>query len=213
MGKAFSVASWNVKHFRDDPEDLLDDARVKRVIDYVKNQDPDVFAIYEVKGKEVYFDMVDAFPKYVFQITEGEQSQEILVGVRDGFTCFFTQRTEFRSGVRAMRPGLLASIRLNEIDYSLLFLHLASFPEPRGFGLRDDMLAKALKLRGHLDDQAGGKFESYYMFLGDLNVMGMKYPFKRSILPDTVLRRGDERAQRYWKMRNLSKTHDGVVIF
>lgn len=206
MSKAFSVASWNVEHFKSTRGQSPDNERVKRVISYLKDQDPDIFGIYEVTGKDVYFEMVDQFPDYTFEITEGPETQEILVGFRSTLTCFLTQKVQFKSAVPYMRPGLLASIRLDGVDYSLLFLHLASFPEPRGFGLRDDMLYKAVKFRHVLDNPAGGEHLSNYIFLGDLNTMGMKYPFKRNIKAELELEKWDERAKKYYGMTRLTKT-------
>jgi hypothetical protein len=60
MAKVFSVASWNVKHFKDDP------TRVGRVVSFLKLQDPDIFALYEVTGKDVFDEMTDVFPGYTF---------------------------------------------------------------------------------------------------------------------------------------------------
>lgn len=208
MSKAFSVASWNVEHFKCKRGESPENERVKRVISYLKNQDPDIFGIYEVTGKDVYVEVVNRFPDYTFQITEGKETQEILVGFRNTLTCFLTQRLQFKSGVPYMRPGLLASVRLDGVDYTVLFLHLASFPQPRGFGLRDDMLYKAVKFRHVLDKPAGGKHLSNYIFLGDLNTMGMKYPFEKDIDAELELDKWDERAERYYGMRRLTKTVD-----
>lgn len=208
MVKAFTVASWNVEHFKSDDDEASSKERVERVVSYLKDVDPDVFGIYEVTGKEVYFEIVEKFPDYTFEITEGEEVQEILAGVRNSLGCFFTQRLEFKSAVPYMRPGLLASIRKDEATYNLLFLHLASFPEPRGFGLRDDRLYKAVKFRHVLDKAAGGEHKSNYVFFGDLNTMGMKYPFEKEILPKFELDKWDERAKRYYGMKRLSKTSD-----
>ncbi len=47
MKKVFSLASWNVEHFKDDAK------RVKSVVEFLKKQNPDVFALYEVEGKRV----------------------------------------------------------------------------------------------------------------------------------------------------------------
>ena len=202
MAKAFSVASWNVRHFRGDL------TRVERVVSFLKQQAPDILALYEVTGKDVYRQLFEHFPKYTFQITEGPQTQEILVGVRNTLTCFITQRVEFKSGTTHMRPGLLATVTADGVQYPLLFLHLASSTEPRGMGLRDDMLYKALRFRKALDEQAGGKFRSNYVFLGDLNTMGMEYPYKKGIPAETELRRTDDRAKRYYGMVRLRKSHD-----
>ena len=65
-----------------------------------------------------------------------------------------------------MRPGLLVTITIDGANYILLFLHLASSSEPRGMGLRDDMLYRAVKFRHVvLDKAAGGKHKANYIFL------------------------------------------------
>ncbi len=205
MVKAFSVASWNVKHFREDPEH-----RVARVISFLRKQDPDIFALYEVTGKDVFQSLTRNFPGYTFEITEGPQTQEILIGVRSKLTSFITQRVEFKSGVTLMRPGLLATITLDGADYVLLFLHLASSTEPRGMGLRDDMMNRAVKFRRVLDKAAGGKDKANYVFMGDLNIMGMDYPFEKGIEAKLELEKWNRRASRYYGMRRLTKTHDAT---
>jgi len=72
-GKSLLIASWNVEHFKQDS------TRVDRVIDFVAAQNPDMLALYEVESKEVFASVTAKFPGYTFQITEGEESQEILV--------------------------------------------------------------------------------------------------------------------------------------
>jgi hypothetical protein len=70
MAKAFSLASWNVEHFRSP------DSRVGRVVDFLVDLGPpDVFALYEVEGKEVFDALVTKMPGYTFHITEGPQSR------------------------------------------------------------------------------------------------------------------------------------------
>jgi exonuclease III len=202
MSKAFSVVSWNVKHFKGDL------SRVEKVVGFLKKQDPDVIGLYEVEGKNIYQAMTNSFPGYTFQITEGQQTQEILVGFRSPLSVFITQRTEFKSGTTNMRPGQLVSISLDGVNYSLLFLHLASSSEPRGMGLRDDMLYKAVKFRHVLDKAVGQKHQSKYIFLGDLNTMGMEYPFNKDIEPKLELEKWDKRASQYYGMHRLRKSHD-----
>jgi len=202
MAKAFSIASWNVEHFKDDP------SRIDRVVSFVAAQNPDVVALYEVEGKEVFASMTAKFPGYTFQITEGEQTQEILVGVRSSLSAFLTQKLEFKSGTTAMRPGLLATITVAGKSYCVLFLHLASSNEPRGFGLRDDMAIRAIKFRKTLDAAAGGR--AHYLFLGDLNTMGLNYPYQGDIDASKELKKWDARAARYYDMRRLAKTHDAT---
>ena len=198
--KAFSVASWNVKHFQGK------EARVDRVVEFLKKRNPDLFALYEVTGAEVFGELSSRFPGYTFQITEGPQTQEILVGVKSSITAFITQKVEFKAGATNMRPGSLVTVTLDGSNYALLFLHLASGDNPRGMGLRDEMLHRATKFRKVLDTLAGGKGKAHYIFLGDLNTMGLEYPYDRDIKPELELKRTDTRASQYWGMRRLSKT-------
>ena len=214
MVKAFSVASWNVRHFKKKRGEPIDAARVERVTSFLKLQNPDVFAIYEVTGQEVFTEMVNKFPGYDFMITEGPQTQEILLGARarthnrSTLTCFATQRVQFKSGVTLMRPGVLATINVDGVNYSLLFLHLASSTFPRGMGLRDDMLYRAVKFRHVLDKAYGDRHTANYIFMGDLNIMGMEYPFDKDIEAQKELDKWDLRARQYYGMRKLAKTFD-----
>lgn len=170
MVKAFSVASWNVEHFMGEAD------RVGRVVDFVSAQAPEVFALYEVQGAEVFQDLVTRMPNYTFHITEGPQVQEILIGVRHGLTAFFTQKLEFKGGVTTLRPGALLTVTIDGQHYPLLFLHTASGNDPRGLGIRDDMLVRACKFRSVLD-KASTNGRANYIFLGDLNTMGMIYRY------------------------------------
>ena len=175
MPKAFSVASWNVEHFRSQSVD----SRVADVVAFLKEQRPDVFALYEVEGRRVFDALTSQMPGYTFHITEGQQVQQILLGVRSGLTAFFTQKTEFRSGVSLLRPGALLTLSIGEEIYPLLFLHTKSGNDPRGLGLRDDMLVRALDFATTLDRAAGPGRRSNYIFLGDFNIMGMEYRYVR----------------------------------
>ena len=205
MPKVFSAASWNIEHFKDDPTSV----RVNRVVDFLKAQAPDVFGIYEVEGATIFQALVDRMPNYTFQITEGVQTQEILVGVKKTLTAFITQKTEFRSGTTHMRPGQLVTVTKDGQGYALLFLHLASGSDPRGMGLRDDMLERSFEFRKVLDKAAGGEGKARYMFLGDLNTMGLEYPFDRDIEAAIELKKWDKYGNRAKiQMRRLVKTHD-----
>jgi len=202
MAKAFSVASWNVEHFKDDK------SRVGRVVEFLGQQAPDVFGLYEVEGATIFTELVTRMPGYTFQITEGAQTQEILIGVKKGITAFITQKTEFRAGTTHMRPGQLVTVHKNDVNYSLLFLHLSSGPDPRGMGLRDDMLLRAMEFRRDLDKAYGGPGQARYMFLGDLNTMGFDYPFGRGFDAAVELQKWDKEAARSkYAMRRLIKTH------
>lgn len=203
MTVAFSVASWNVEHFKDDP------SRVERVVGFLKKQKPDIFALYEVEGSAVFQELVTAMKTYTFHITEGPQVQEILLGVRQGLTAFFTQRIEFKSGATAMRPGALLTVTIGDKHYPLLFLHTASGNDPRGLGLRDDMMVRAVDFRKALDKAAknAGGDSANYIFLGDFNTMGMEYKYVqgKDIFPQDELTKLAKQAKRR-NMRLLTKS-------
>jgi exonuclease III len=204
MAKAFSVASWNVEHFKNEG------SKVDRVVEFLDEQNPDVFALYEVEGAEVFSELTTRMPGYSFHITEGPQTQEILVGASNKLTSFFTQKLEFKAGNQFLRPGALLTVTVVGQNYSLLFLHTKSSNAPVGLGLRDDMFRRALKFKATLDKavkaQTGSNKPANYVFLGDLNTMGMKYLFQRSIDATTELRKLDSDAKKRG-MRRLKKTH------
>ena len=200
MPKLFSVASWNVEHFKDDR------SRVERVVKFLNDQKPDVFALYEVEGATVFSDLMSEMSGYTFQITEGPQTQEILIGVRKTLTAFITQKVEYKSGTTHMRPGQLVSVSAGGETYAILFLHVASGVDPRGMGLRDDMIDRALEFKKVLDKAVKGAAK--YLFLGDLNSMGLKYPFGHDIPFADELRKWDAHAaKKAIGMRRLEKTH------
>jgi len=86
MKKVFSVVSWNVEHFRKPGKSAtqndwkLFNERMHRVSDLIKSKEPDIIALYEVEGSEFYSVVLEKFPNYQFHITEGPQTQEILIG-------------------------------------------------------------------------------------------------------------------------------------
>ena len=176
--KAFSVLSWNVQHFGAiDKKKRKPKKAIAPIMQLIADQKADVIAIYEVVGAIVFKEATERFPNHNWFITEGPQSQEILVGVKRTFRAFFTQRSEFNSGNQLLRPGALLTITLDGENYPLLLLHLKSLTKPRGFGLRDDQTERALKFRKHLDEAAGTGKQANYLFLGDLNTMGMDLTF------------------------------------
>ena len=130
--------------------------------------------------------------------------QEILIGVKRRYTVYFRQKLEFKSGIHALRPGAYLALRTKGKDYSLLFLHTKSGSNPRGLGLRDDMHQRACKFRKVLDKRAGGQGKANYIFMGDLNLMGIKYGFKKDIDAPTELAKLDKMAGKS-KMKRLSK--------
>lgn len=158
---------------------------------------------------------MDGLPGYSFFITEGQNTQEILLGIAPGTTAFLTQKIEFQSRDSAMRPGAFLTVRASGADYSMLFLHLASMTDARGFGLRTDMIERAFEFKRYLDKVAGG--EANFMFLGDLNVMGLDYVYGKEdgrLLRDRISAEHELAAVGYRAekagMRVLSKTVDST---
>jgi endonuclease/exonuclease/phosphatase family metal-dependent hydrolase len=56
MAKIYSLMSWNIEHFKKN-QDNQTQQRVDRISAQIRNEDPDVFAIYEVEGKDVFNSM------------------------------------------------------------------------------------------------------------------------------------------------------------
>ncbi len=208
MGKVFSFASWNVEHFRNNPE------RIDRAVEFLANADPscgeapDVFAIYEVEGSQVFAEIMRQMPTHSFFITEAEISQNILVGIRHGLNGFVTQREKLKSGVPSLRPGALATIQKEGVLYSILFLHLKADDRPRSWGLRDDMTLSIRSLKRKLDDLADTEEGANFLVMGDFNNVGMDLAYSNKDFS------GDEELARYnsrfssRKLRLLSKTAD-----
>lgn len=200
MAKLFSVLSWNVEHFKGEVKKRVDD-----VTALLKKVNPDIFALYEVEGKEVFSSLTKSLPNYSFHITEGPQTQEILVAAKNNFTSFFTQKLEFKSGNQYLRPGALLTVTISNQNYTLLFLHTKSGTDPLGLGLRDDMFKRACKFRMVLEKKASSKWGSKYLFLGDLNTMGMEYPYGKAIDAETEIKKLAEKEAKKVKMKILKK--------
>ncbi|HSM06987.1 MAG TPA: endonuclease/exonuclease/phosphatase family protein [Longimicrobiales bacterium] len=203
MAKVFSFASWNVE--------ALTNAKSSsgRITEFISESGPpDVFAIFEVKGSQVFMDFMTQMPTHQFFITEDLGPIEILIGVNRDLRAFLTQKVEFKSQIPTLRPGALLTLHTNSTFYSLLFLHLKSFPDPRSWGLRDDMITHVRNLKGALDKaQPDPELGARFLALGDLNTMGMNLPHstRDEPAPDEIERYEAKLA--YRDMRRLSKSH------
>ncbi|MEM1390896.1 MAG: endonuclease/exonuclease/phosphatase family protein [Pseudomonadota bacterium] len=199
-----SFLSWNVENFHNDR------ARVSRVISKIAEYRPDVFALYEVKGAAVFQSVVQLLPEYHFFITESPGVPEIMVGVKNAFSSFVTQRDELQSKVPTLRPGALATLTVDQTQYAFLFLHLKSFPGPRDWGLRDDMFAHVTSLKRSIDRAMPDGEKANFIAIGDINTMGLKTPYNNEVDFDgeTELRYVDARMSHDRNgLRRLTKTH------
>jgi hypothetical protein len=169
MTKILSFASWNVENFHGEP------SRVERIVALLAEKDPDIFAIYEVRGRAVFDQLMDKMTSHSFFLTENtrDANMELLVGTRRTLPVFVTQREEFQSKVPTLRPGALATVKKDGESYVLLFLHTKSFPDPRSWGLRDDMFKHVASLKRKLDKNTPGDDTAKFVCVGDLNTMGL----------------------------------------
>ena len=209
MAKAFSVAAWNVEHFGAiDSETQKPKKPIQPIIDFIKKQKADIVAIFEVRSEHVFRPIVECMPGYQFYMTEGPQMQETLIGVRSKLNAFVTQKIEFRSGQTSLRPGVLVTPIVDGEYYPLLFLHLKSMTDPKGFGLRHDMLQRAMKFRRVLDSVRRKKNSANFIFLGDLNTMGLDLAYTKHDISGADEIAEMERAASYKNMRRLKKSHE-----
>lgn len=203
MAKAFTVLSWNIEHLSGKKP-----GRVERVVETLVEETPDIFGLYEIEGKDIYQEISTRMPGYSFHITEGPQTQEILLGVKNSFTAFFSQRVTFKAGNVRLRPGAMLSIKLDNVDYSLVFLHLKSLTEAVGFGIRDYQFERIYKLKKKLDKNAGPGNRANFIALGDFNTMGMDYRAKKHDIPATgeLDNMDKDMKRKSVRMRRLTKT-------
>ncbi len=219
---SLKIISWNIEHFNGNGgQDSGNRARrlnrVERVANYLAAQQPDIFGLSEVEGNLVYERFTEIMPGYAFNITEGRQTQEIMIGVKNNITAFFTQRNEFKRNNPFLRPGALITVRIGDSHIPILFTHLKSMPTPEGFGLRDAMFEKIFNLKKELDKKAreitdNKNAKSNLIVLGDMNTMGMDYyrnshdiPREREI--EVITSKFKSR-----KMTALKKTHENTFF-
>lgn len=196
------VLSWNVEHFKGKPE------RIARIAGLIEAENPDVFGLIEVEGKVVFDEFTQRFATYSFSITEGPQSQEILIGWRHGLSAFVTQREEFKRSNPHLRPGALMTLTTpGGARLSILYAHLKSSPSPEGYGLRDAMFINVKSLKSALDKAAGAQ-EARFILLGDLNTMGMElsYSDKDQTGAEEIAR--IEKVLKVRGLHNQPRTHD-----
>src|SRR5574343_106942 len=165
---ALRILSWNVEHFRGGD-------RTKAVAEHILKQKPDVFALYEVENLAVLELMRTYFPKYVFHITDGPESQEILVGFKQNasYQPTFVQKREFKAYNPSLRPGACLTLRKGNAYINLLFLHTDSGTDAPAFGNRAEMFAYVWKMKNAMDTLGE---DGHFIVTGDLNTMGLTFP-------------------------------------
>jgi len=161
--------------------------------------------------KSCFGHWVKAFPNHQFHITEGPQTQEILVGVHRTLSAFVTQKVTFKSSQPHLRPGLLVTPFVDGQFYPVLFLHLKSMPDPKGFGLRDDMIRRAYDFRKQLN-KASEDGRANYIFAGDLNTMGIDYIRKNKDISGEEEIKELRRRGKYKDMRVLEKSAPSTYL-
>ena len=112
-----------------------------------------------------------------------------------------------------LRPGALLTLSIDGNNYPLLFLHLKSLSVPKGFGLRDDMTERAIAFRKTLnraDKNMGGNGQANFLFLGDLNTMGMNLTYSKKDISgvEEIDRLKKRLAPRSVAMKFLDKSHN-----
>lgn len=188
----FSVLSWNVEHFQGGA------ARLAKVAQHIRSQNPDIFGLLEVEKLDVLSLMQGEFSDYTFGITDGPQSMEILVGWRTSkfAQAIFTQKRDFKVFNPKLRPGALLSVKEGGTNFNILFLHTDSGTDAAAFGNRFEMFEKILSMKKALDSIANGA--SNLIVLGDLNTMGLFYPTRAQsnerVPPATEIQNLDKQA-------------------
>ncbi len=168
---ALRILSWNVEHFKGG-------SKVEPVADLIKKANPDVFALYEVENLDVLQLMRTHFPTFSFQITDGPEVQEILVGYRNmnTYQATFTQKREFKAYNPALRPGAMLTLRRQNKYLNLLFLHTDSGTDAAAFGNRAEMFDKIWKVKEAITKMSG--IDGHLIVTGDFNTMGLFFPTK-----------------------------------
>ena len=155
FGKSFpkelKFLYWNVRHFNASSNNKgwlgFRESRAERVFMKISEENPDIFGISEVTDDEVFKAMEKILPDYSYSITDGSQSQETLVGVRNSLSPVFRQKAEFKGGSSTLRPAALTRIFNGDNPVRVLFCHLKSSTEADSFELRKKMCQEAAKLK------------------------------------------------------------------
>ena len=175
------VGSWNVEHKRPGETDGHFRQRLRNVVELLAAENLDLFALYEIRGKDIWEPTFELLPGFAFFISEGLEQEHVLVGVKRSHLAFVTQRDDFESGITHQRPGVLVTLKVGDQHVAFLFLHAKAGSDPRAFGLRDDMLRRALELKKSLDAATPDGDVASYVLVGDLHTAGQYWKYRSSV--------------------------------
>lgn len=206
---SFSLLSWNVENLSGEHSEPID------VAEHVCESNPDLFGLFEIQNLdpmgiiEAFNELEEEnleFDKYQFALTQGKETDEILVGIRQGQfeQTIFTQKREFRVDNPYLRPGALVTLNKEGEYYNVLFLHLDSGTGQRDFKNRQQMWERTWSLKQALDQKADSE-PARFVAMGDLNTMGKEGDEEITGSEEIDLLRQEAREH---EMRLLPKEHD-----
>lgn len=172
------VISWNIEHFTGKKTGPKKN-RLDRVIDFIQQEDPDIFGLIEVESDDVEDAFKKAFPGHSQFVTRGDNSQQILTSVRPGLGNITVQKDQFKRNNPFLRPAAWLNIHdgTGADDVYFLFSHFKSSSNPEGFGLRDAMFDHVRKLKRKYDEKHAAEGGCKMVLVGDLNFMGMNVTY------------------------------------
>ncbi|MFS8184371.1 endonuclease/exonuclease/phosphatase family protein [Pseudovibrio denitrificans] len=159
---------WNVENYSGS-----DEVRSRRVLEHIRENDPDVLGFSEIKDKAALRSLLqEGLYDYDFGITDGVEGIELLAGWKRGMfgQALFTQRREFKAGNKYLRPGSLLSLKRDGRFFNFLFLHTDSGTQDKDYRNRQVMFKKIWKLRNRLNEIENAN--AHFVVMGDFNTMG-----------------------------------------
>lgn len=203
----FRALFWNIEDFAGGAK------RTRDVVDHIRQTDPDIIGICEVRNKDALREMIrDDFSDFDFAITDGQQEVELAVGWRRGMFehAIFTQRREFKASNPDLRPGALLTVRDGGAPFHLLFLHADSGRKLTDYANRQEVFDHVWSLKAALDRIEGD--DARLIVMGDLNTMGHDAKGKTKALHGMdEIREVDRRANKKG-MNLLNKSHTDTFL-
>ena len=117
MAKAFSVASWNIEHFGARSGNEPQEKSIKRQIQFLKNQEADIVALYEVRSSIVFRPLVEGngqlpipYHGRTSNTRDSSWHQKRLFGLRDTEVEVQVRSHHFKTGGSSSRFGWIKNI-------------------------------------------------------------------------------------------------------